>query len=340
MSNSKFEYVKDFEIQNTCLKQSYIVIRVDGKNFTKFCEAHNMIKPNDIRGIRLMISSAIKVCEAFNEIFLAYGQSDEFSFVFRKEAKSHNRRSEKLLSLIVSIFTAAYNFNWNKYFNYSYDSENDYSIINTPQELLFPASFDGRIVLYPNDKVLVDYFAWRQVDCHINNLINTSFWCLVNGSKTIKKYNYKKELIDNDQTFTTNSVKILSKKEAHNILKGTYSKDKQELLYKNGINYNNISVVFKKGTFIYRIKECFSNKHDSNKQSNINSKLDNLNINKSNIKDDIILNENTTDFFYDKILKDKNNTFENLAYSSYKYNNLIISNEDSIEKNIFWEKLL
>ena len=69
MSNSKFEYVKDFEIHTICLKQTYIVVRIDGKGFTKFCETHNMIKPNDVRGIRLMVSAALKVCETFNEIF-------------------------------------------------------------------------------------------------------------------------------------------------------------------------------------------------------------------------------------------------------------------------------
>jgi tRNA(His) guanylyltransferase len=35
MSKSKFEYVKEFEIQNELLKSTYIVIRIDGKGFTK-----------------------------------------------------------------------------------------------------------------------------------------------------------------------------------------------------------------------------------------------------------------------------------------------------------------
>ena len=45
-------------------------------------------------------------------------------------------------------------------------------------------SFDGRIVLYPNENVLKDYFRWRQVDCHINNLYNTVFWQMVNTGKS------------------------------------------------------------------------------------------------------------------------------------------------------------
>jgi tRNA(His) guanylyltransferase len=37
-------------------------------------------------------------------------------------------------------------------------------------------TFDARIVIYPNLEILKDYFKWRQVDCHINNLYNTTFW--------------------------------------------------------------------------------------------------------------------------------------------------------------------
>lgn len=42
--------------------------------------------------------AALKVMETFNEIFLSYGQSDEYSFVFKRDAKTYNRRSEKILT--------------------------------------------------------------------------------------------------------------------------------------------------------------------------------------------------------------------------------------------------
>lgn len=66
---------------------------------------------------------------------------------------------------------------------------------------MYPPSFDGRIVLYPTEKVVRDYFSWRQVDseysflancvglenvrrvAHINNLYNTAFWALVQEGK-------------------------------------------------------------------------------------------------------------------------------------------------------------
>ena len=77
MSNSRFEYVKSFENKNDLLKNTYIVIRIDGKGFTKFTDAHQYQKPNEIHGIRLMILAGLSVMESFPEIFLAYGQSDD-----------------------------------------------------------------------------------------------------------------------------------------------------------------------------------------------------------------------------------------------------------------------
>lgn len=36
MANSKFEYVRNFEIENKLLNNTYIVVRIDGKGFTKY----------------------------------------------------------------------------------------------------------------------------------------------------------------------------------------------------------------------------------------------------------------------------------------------------------------
>lgn len=64
----------------------------------RFCEEHGFSKPNDIRGIKLMNIAALSVVNSFNEIFMAYGQSDEYSFAFKKDSKIYNRRSEKILT--------------------------------------------------------------------------------------------------------------------------------------------------------------------------------------------------------------------------------------------------
>ena len=83
MAKSKFEYVRQFELDDRCLPNSWIVVRVDGKGFHKFSNDHSYAKPNDERALRLMSRSATAVMEEFKEICIAYGQSDEYSFVFR-----------------------------------------------------------------------------------------------------------------------------------------------------------------------------------------------------------------------------------------------------------------
>ena len=49
MSNSKFEFVKQYERSNVLLQNTFILVRLDGRTFTDFCAAHNFVKPNDDR---------------------------------------------------------------------------------------------------------------------------------------------------------------------------------------------------------------------------------------------------------------------------------------------------
>lgn len=52
-----------------------------------------------------MVLAGLSVMESFDEIFIGYGQSDEFSFAFRKDAELYNRRAEKILTSIIFIFS-------------------------------------------------------------------------------------------------------------------------------------------------------------------------------------------------------------------------------------------
>ncbi|XP_067640696.1 probable tRNA(His) guanylyltransferase isoform X2 [Eurosta solidaginis] len=214
MACSRYEYVKTYEKDDSILPNVWIVIRLDGKGFHKFSKIHNFEKPNDTNALSLKNTAAVTVMEEFRDIILAYGQSDEYSFVFRKETNVFNRRAAKLLSYVTSLFTSSYVLNW------SYWMEN--------KTLKYPPCFDGRIILYPSDQNLRDYLSWRQADVHINNLYNTAFWNLVLKSG-------------------------LSHQEAEAELRGTFSADKNELLFtKFGINYNNIPKIFRKGTTLLR----------------------------------------------------------------------------------------
>eukprot|EP00762_Andalucia_godoyi_P006642 ANDGO_06199.mRNA.1 putative tRNA(His) guanylyltransferase len=214
MANSRYEYVRKFESDDTLLPGCWLVVRLDGKAFSKFSQDHAFSKPVDLRGINLMNSCAEAVMREFGDIVLSYGHSDEFSFVFAKDAQVFKRRAQKICTTISSLFAAHYVFQWYKYF--------------PDMEMRYPPSFDARAVLYPADNILRDYLSWRQVDCHINNLYNTAFWTLVHRGGCTPD-------------------------EASKELDGTLSDYKNELLFTRfNINYNDLPAVFRKGSILVK----------------------------------------------------------------------------------------
>ncbi|OAL54041.1 Thg1-domain-containing protein [Pyrenochaeta sp. DS3sAY3a] len=215
MANSKYEYVRAFEQPDSLLANTWIVVRIDGRGFSKLTAKYKFVKPNDRNALDLMNAAAVAVMKELPDLVLAYGNSDEYSFVFHKDCVLFERRASKLTTTIVSTFTSYYVFLWSTYF---------------PDKPLTPPlpSFDGRAVCYPSDFNLRDYMSWRQVDCHINNLYNTTFWALVQQGG-------------------------MGPREAEQRLSGSVSSDKNEILFKEfGINYNNEPECFKKGTVLYR----------------------------------------------------------------------------------------
>ncbi|KAG6295997.1 Glucose-responsive transcription factor [Claviceps aff. purpurea] len=215
MANSKFEYVRNFEQTDSLLPNTWIVVRIDGRAFTKMCAKYGFEKPNDRRALDLMNAAAKAVVTDLPESVIAYGVSDEYSFVFHKSCNLFERRASKLVSTIVSTFTANYVYSWGTYFP------------DTPLSFPLP-TFDGRAVCYPSVQNLRDYLSWRQVDCHINNLYNTTFWLLI-------------------------QLGGLDNKEAERTLAGTLAADKNEILFSRfNINYNNEPEIFKKGSVIFR----------------------------------------------------------------------------------------
>lgn len=57
----------------------------------------------------------------------------------------------KITSTIVSYFASSYVFHWAAFFSST--------------RLLYPPTFDARVVLYPSAVNLRDYLSWRQADC-------------------------------------------------------------------------------------------------------------------------------------------------------------------------------
>ncbi|KAL5555840.1 hypothetical protein UlMin_038076 [Ulmus minor] len=210
------DYIRSFQFETKLLPSTWVVIRIDGCHFHRFSEVHGFVKPNDEQALKLMNSCAVAVLEEFQDIIFSYGVSDEYSFVLKKDSQLYERQASDIVSSLVSFFSSMYIMKWKDFF---------------PQkELKYCPSFDGRAVCYPSSKILRDYLAWRQVDCHINNQYNTCFWELVKSGK--------------------------SKSEAQNYLKCTQAPEKNELLKQFGISdYNTLPLMFRQGSSAFWDKE-------------------------------------------------------------------------------------
>ncbi|KAK0533920.1 tRNA-His guanylyltransferase [Tilletia horrida] len=211
MANSKYAYVRSFELPDPVLPNTYMVVRIDGKGFHEFSAQHGFAKPNDGPALELMNEAARHVLQELKgQVVLAFGESDEYSFLFSKTCALYNRRESKIVTHVVSLFTGAYIFHWPRF------------MPNTP--LQRPPSFDGRLVMYPSAKEVRDYFSWRQVDTHINNLYNTTFWALIQQGG-------------------------MTEHQANEELRHTISAQKHEILYARfQINYDRLPQMYRKGT--------------------------------------------------------------------------------------------
>lgn len=245
MANSKYAYVRAFEeaTSSLLLPDCFVVVRIDGQGFRQLSRAARFEKPNDKRSCDLMVRAAQSVMQRFApDVGLAYGQSDEFSFVFRRKSNVFHRRVNKLVSLIPSVFSASFARNWNHFF--------------PDTSLTIDQAFDGRVVLYPNSAVLRDYLSWRQVDCHINNLYNSVFHALTGQ---FVRHTLSQKSADEPAVIIKEPLAVycepdfvpLSPQQATERLNGTVSSDKNEILFKQfGVNYNNELQQFRKGTVV------------------------------------------------------------------------------------------
>ena len=176
-----------------------------------------------------MSKCAWRCMEEFPECCFAYGESDEFSFVMSPNAKVFSRRKDKITTSFASLFSSSFVFFWKEFY---------------PDEpLLYPPIFDGRMVIYPTFPVVRDYVAWRQADCHINNLYNTAFWALVDLGQ-LSKTSAEERL---SVSALLHSTRVDERGQ------GTSSEQKNEILFSQfGINYNNEPAMFRKGSVLYR----------------------------------------------------------------------------------------
>ncbi len=87
------------------------------------------------------------------------------------------------------------------------------------------AVFDNRLVPLPNEENVVDYFRWRQEDAHRNSLNSHCYWALRKNG--------------------------IPASDAQKRMSGLPNSEKHEILFRNGINYNDLPLWQKRGVGMY-----------------------------------------------------------------------------------------
>jgi tRNA(His) guanylyltransferase len=180
----------------TVLPGAWIVIRVDGRGFSKFTE-QRFEKPFDARFSDLMVSTAQTMLTELGGRY-AYTESDEISVLFDLGLDLFGRGVEKLVSVSAGLASATFTH-----------------LVGEP------AGFDSRLWVGVGVSDVVDYFSWRQADAARCALNGWCYWTLRKAGR--------------------------SRQQATAALDQASTSDKNELLFQQGINFNEVPAWQRRG---------------------------------------------------------------------------------------------
>ena len=99
MANTRFGYVRQYELPDSLLPGTFLVVRIDGKGFHGFADRYGFEKPNDRRALDLMNAAAMRTITSETlrqHVVLAFGESDEYSFLISSASNLFSRRSRSV----------------------------------------------------------------------------------------------------------------------------------------------------------------------------------------------------------------------------------------------------
>lgn len=194
-----FETAHDYCI----MPQVYIVVRLDGRGFTKKTkEVWQLDAPFDHRFNQAMANTTQHLMNSGFNVIYGYTQSDEISLLFHPADDTFNCKTRKIISVLAGEASAFFSLAMGNL-----------------------ASFDARICELPTRQLVIDYFSWRQEDAHRNSLNAHCYWL------------QRHQGVD--------------KTTATAFLSGKALADKHELLFSNGINFNDLPNWQKRGVGLY-----------------------------------------------------------------------------------------
>ena len=161
MSDSLGDRMKGYEKEFYSPELGYVnqnmptFVRIDGKAFHTWVKNGDIKKPFDYELSEVFQEATKWTCRSSGQILMAYGQSDEVTFLLNGWANPDSQlyfggKIQKIVSIMASIFTAHFN------------SQN--KIYGMP-----PAFFDARVFNVPI-KEIENVFIWRQQDAKRNSI--------------------------------------------------------------------------------------------------------------------------------------------------------------------------
>ena len=196
-------------------QRTYIVVRIDGRSFHHYTKSSD--KPFYAGIAQAMDEGALAICSEMMGCRLAYGQSDEYSFLATDFETVQSEpwfggNVQKIASVSASIFTAAFNAARLK------QKMDQGKTLDWPRtNNLISATFDSRVFIIPSRTEVENYFIWRQQDAARNSL-----------------------------------NMLVSCHYSHKELMNASNSDRHELLHKVGVNWNDCPTDQKRGRVIRR----------------------------------------------------------------------------------------
>lgn len=208
-------------------RRAYTIIRIDGKAFHTYTK--NLNKPFDEELTQDMIDTTIYLCKNIQGAKFGYVQSDEISILLTDfdELSTQawfDNNVQKMVSVSASLATAKFN-----QLRLKRDAIECGDLVSTQITEFGLAHFDSRVFQLPTKTEVENYFIWRQQDAVRNSI-------------------------------SAVAQSLYSHKELHN----KNQNEMQEMIFKKGINWNDLELKYKRGSFIEKVTSSRENTKDFN----------------------------------------------------------------------------
>ena len=148
--------VYECSIDQIIVPDTYLVARLDGRNFTRLTkEVCQFEAPFDLRFRDMMVNTVKHLMDCGFRVIYGFTESDEISLLFHKDEETFGRKVRKYNSVLAGEASAVLSL-----------------------QMGLPAVMDCRIIPLPNAQRVQDYFLWRQEDAHRNALNAHCYWML------------------------------------------------------------------------------------------------------------------------------------------------------------------